>query len=97
MRIDAGAQMAREAGATMAELVHKVRQVRVLVGDISQASGEQVQGIDVVSDAAGRLDRMVVQNAAMVQQSAAATRQLHERVLRLEEAMGAYRGVRANM
>ena len=97
VRIDAGAQMAREAGATMAELVQQVRQVRVLVGDISQASAEQVQGIDVVSDAAGRLDRMVVQNAAMVQQSAAATRQLHERVLRLEEAMGAYRGVRAGM
>jgi len=97
VRIDAGAQMAREAGATMAELVHQVRQVRVLVGDISQASGEQVQGIDVVSDAAGRLERMVVQNAAMVQQSAAATRQLHERALRLEEAMVAYRGVRAAM
>ena len=64
---------------------------------ISQASGEQVQGIDVVSDAAGRLDRMVVQNAAMVQQSAAATRQLHERVLRLDAAMGAYRGARAAM
>ena len=97
VRIDAGAQRAREAGSTMAELVHKVRQVRVLVGDISQASGEQVQGIDVVSDAAGRLDRMVVQNAAMVQQSAAATRQLHERVLRLDAAMGAYRGARAAM
>ncbi len=94
-RIDAGAQMAREAGATMAELVDKVRQVRVLVGDIALASGAQVQGIDVVGDAAARLDQMVVQNAAMVQQSAAATRLLHDRVLRLEEAMGAYRGAAA--
>ena len=91
-RIESGAELARQAGENMGELVQQVRQVNQLVGEIGVASAEQAGGIDLVTQAVAELDRMAQQNAALVEQSAEAASRLHGRTQRLEAAMSAYQG-----
>jgi len=91
-RIESGAELARQAGENMGELVQQVRQVNQLVGEIGVASAEQADGIDLVTQAVAELDRMAQQNAALVEQSAEAASRLHGRTQRLEAAMSAYQG-----
>ena len=91
-RIESGAELARQAGENMGELVQQVRQVNQLVGEIGVASAEQAGGIDLVANAVAELDRMAQQNAALVEQSAEAAARLHARTQRLEAAMSAYQG-----
>ncbi len=93
-RIESGADLARQAGENMGELVQQVRQVNQLVGEIGVASAEQAGGIDLVTQAVAELDRMAQQNAALVEQSAEAASRLLVRTQRLEAAMSAYQGRR---
>ena len=75
----------------MSEIVASVQRVSDIIGEISAASGEQRDGIATVNGAVVDLDRMTQQNAALVEQSAAAAESLKEQVLRLSGVVGTFK------
>ena len=77
-QVNAGTRQVREAGATMTEIVQSVHRVETIIGEITAASGRQRDDIGQVSQAVGSLDHMTQQNAALVEQSAAAAEQLRD-------------------
>ena len=77
-QVNAGTRQVREAGATMTEIVQSVHRVETIIGAITAASGRQRDDIGQVSQAVGSLDHMTQQNAALVEQSAAAAEQLRD-------------------
>ncbi|WP_077036677.1 methyl-accepting chemotaxis protein [Pelomonas sp. KK5] len=90
-RVEAGSALVRQAGGTMAQLVERVRRVNEIVGEITTAAGEQSQGIAQVNVAVGQLDQMTQQNAALVEESSAATESLREQAERLSAVVGVFR------
>jgi methyl-accepting chemotaxis protein len=90
-KVDAGARLVGDAGATMQEIVASVQRVNDIIHEISSAAGEQSQGIVEVSGAVTQLDRMTQQNAALVEQSAAAAESLREQAGRLAQVVGGFR------
>ncbi len=77
-RVEAGSQLVASAGSTMNEIVASVQRVSDIVGEISNAAAEQSSGIGQVNSAVNDLDRMTQQNAALVEESAAAAESLKE-------------------
>jgi methyl-accepting chemotaxis protein len=90
-RVESGASLVKSAGSTMTEIVGSVKRVSDIVGEISHAAGEQSQGIGQVNTAVAELDRMTQQNAALVEQSAAAASSLKDQALRLAGAVAAFK------
>ncbi len=90
-RVDAGHAQAHEAGARMAEIVESSGRTNQLITEISAATQEQASGIHQVAAAVGNLDQMTQQNAALVEQSAAAADSLREQATRLVEAVAIFR------
>ena len=82
-RIDAGSQRVAQAGSTMNAIVEEIRRVNTLVGDITSASREQSEGIGQVNVAIAQLDQATQQNAALVEESAAAAASLRAQAERL--------------
>jgi methyl-accepting chemotaxis protein len=89
--IDAGSRLAGEAGDTIRELVRGVQRVSDIVAEITHAAAEQSQGIASVGDSVQRLDQMTQQNAALVEQSAAAAESLREQSQRLADVVATFR------
>ncbi|WP_425261389.1 methyl-accepting chemotaxis protein [Rubrivivax sp. RP6-9] len=77
-RVESGARLVADAGSTMTEIVASVQRVSDIIGDISAAAAEQSTGIAQVNGAVGQLDQMTQQNAALVEESAAAAESLRE-------------------
>ncbi len=77
-KVEIGSQQVREAGATMSEIVASVQRVSDIISEISASTVEQSQGIGNVNGAVAQLDQMTQQNAALVEQSAAAAESLSE-------------------
>jgi methyl-accepting chemotaxis protein len=75
-KVDAGSKLVETAGTTMDEIVASVQRVTDMIGAISAASAEQSSGIGHVNGAVVQLDQMTQQNAAMVEESAAAAANL---------------------
>jgi methyl-accepting chemotaxis protein len=94
-RVQTGSRLVAEAGSTMDEIVSSVQHVSDIIGRISLAAGEQSVGIGQVNDAVAGLDRMTQQNAALVEQSAAAAQSLKEEAERLSAMVGTFRIDRA--
>ncbi len=90
-KVDAGSRLVREAGEAMNDIVSQVRSVSTLIGEISAASLEQAGGIGQVSGAVAALDQTTQQNAALVEQSAAAAEGLKEQAARLSETVRVFR------
>jgi len=90
-RVQAGTQQVAEAGRAMSDIVAQVRRVNDLIAEISAATLEQTQGIGQVGDAVSQLDQVTQQNAALVEESAAAAESLSQQAARLVEAVGAFR------
>jgi methyl-accepting chemotaxis protein len=88
--IDGGAASVNEAGASMGHIVASVRQVNDIIGRISAASSEQAEGIAEVNHAVGQMDDMTQQNAALVEQAAAAAESLHEQTVNLSRAIAVF-------
>jgi methyl-accepting chemotaxis protein len=82
-KVDAGAKLVTEAGATMAEIVQQVKHVTALIGEISNATTEQTQGVSQVGDAISVLDQTTQQNTALVEESAAAAENLSKQAQEL--------------
>ena len=90
-RVEAGSRQVDAAGNTMADIVGQVRRVNDLIGEISNATQEQKQGIGQVSNAVSQLDQVTQQNAALVEQSAAAADSLSQQTRRLVDAVSRFK------
>ncbi len=90
-KIETGTQLVHGAGATMTEIVGAVQRVTSTVGEISAASVEQSQGVGQVNSSVAQLDRMTQQNAALVEESAAASQSLKEQAQRLAQSLSVFR------
>ena len=82
-KVDIGARQVDEAGASMNDIVAQVQRVGQLIGEISGATVQQSSGIGQIGDAVGALDQTTQQNAALVEQSAAAAESLSQQATRL--------------
>jgi len=90
-RVDSGTQQVQAAGATMTEIVASVQRVTDIIGEISAAAREQSEGIGVVNGSVVQLDQMTQQNAALVEESAAAAESLREQSARMAEAISVFK------
>jgi len=90
-KVEIGSKQVDNAGRTMNDIVTQVRRVTELIGIISSATHEQTSGISQVSDAVGQLDQVTQQNAALVEQSAAAADSLKQQAARLVDAVAVFK------
>lgn len=88
--VDAGAQQVARAGATMNDIVNQVRQVTALIADIGNATREQSSGIGSVSGALSDIDAATQQNAALVEESAAAAASLRDQAAQLVRTVSVF-------
>ncbi len=82
-KVESGTRQVADAGSTMTEIVASVQRVADIIGEVMTAANEQSQGIGQVNGAVTQLDQMTQQNAALVEQSAAAAESLKEQAGRL--------------
>ncbi|MBA4175799.1 MAG: hypothetical protein C0505_04450 [Leptothrix sp. (in: Bacteria)] len=87
-QVDSGSRLVADAGNTMTEIVGSVQRVSDIIGEISATAVEQSSGIGAINGAVGGLDQMTQQNAALVEQSAAAAESLKAQAGRLAEVVG---------
>ena len=90
-KVEEGTRLVAEAGSTISEIVVNAQKVSDFIGDITQAANEQSAGIGQVNQAVGQLDRMTQQNAALVEQSAAAAASLKEQANQLAGLVSTFR------
>ena len=90
-RVEAGSKLVADAGQTMGEIVGSVQRVSDIIGEITAAAAEQSDGIGQVNTAVTQLDQMTQQNAALVEQSAAAAESLKDQADRLTQVVGGFR------
>jgi methyl-accepting chemotaxis protein len=90
-RIETGSRLVTDAGKTVTDIVNSVQRVSDIIGEITGAAAEQSQGIGEVNTAVVQLDQMTQQNAALVEQSAAAAESLREQAQRLAEVVGTFK------
>ncbi|WP_050464603.1 methyl-accepting chemotaxis protein [Herbaspirillum autotrophicum] len=90
-KVDAGSVLVNDAGKTMADIVESVRSVADIIGGITVASEEQSTGIAGVNRALGQIDDITQQNAALVEQAAAAAESLQEQSDALAGAISTFR------
>jgi methyl-accepting chemotaxis protein len=88
--VEEGAALVSNAGATMGEIVSSVGRVNEILDEISHASREQSAGIEQVNRAVGEMDQVTQQNAALVEEAAAAAHSLKDQVDVLREAIGSF-------
>ncbi len=90
-KVESGSRLVANAGNTMAEIVSSVQRVSDIIGEITAAAAEQSDGIGQVNASVVQLDQMTQQNAALVEQSAAAAESLKDQASRLAEVMSIFR------
>ncbi|MDM4764451.1 methyl-accepting chemotaxis protein [Pelomonas sp. SE-A7] len=90
-RVETGAGQVAEAGRTMDDIVSQVQRVSQLISEISLASREQSQGIDQISDAVMQMDQVTQQNAALVEESAAAADSLQQQAQTLSKVVALFK------
>ena len=90
-RVDNGSRLVEQAGSTMSEVVASVRRVTDVVAEISAASHEQSDGIEQINHAIVQMDEVTQQNAALVEQAAAAAQSLQEQSVRLCETVSVFK------
>jgi len=86
-RVETGARLVQDAGTTMNEIVASVQRVTDIMGEITAAASEQSEGIGSVNQSVLQLDQMTQQNAALVEESAAAAESLKEQAQRLGQVV----------
>jgi methyl-accepting chemotaxis protein len=90
-RVEAGSRLVGEAGVTMEEVVSSVRRVNSIIGEIAVATGEQSEGIEQISDAISQMDNVTQQNAALVEEAAAAAEALQQQAASLAQAVSVFK------
>jgi len=90
-KVASGTQLVSDAGTTMDDIVNSVRKVADVIGEITTAANEQSAEIADINQSIGNLDQMTQQNAALVEQSAAAAESLREQADHLALAVAAFK------
>lgn len=90
-QVQRGSSLVEQAGQTMKEVVAAVKRVTDIMDEISAASQEQSGGIQQVSQAVSQMDQVTQQNAALVQEAAAAAASLEDQAKRLEQVVSVFR------
>ena len=90
-RVDAGTQLVDEAGKTMDDIVYSVRRVTDIMTEIAAASREQSSGIEQVNQAITQMDEVTQQNAALVEEAAAAAESMQEQVGMLVQTVDTFK------
>jgi methyl-accepting chemotaxis protein-1 (serine sensor receptor) len=90
-KVEAGSKQVNDAGAAMGEIVAQVKRVTDLIGEITSAALEQSSGIGQVNEAITQMDQVTQQNAALVEESAAAAASLKEQAGKLAEAVSVFK------
>jgi methyl-accepting chemotaxis protein len=88
--VQAGSKLVGEAGATMQEIVDSVRRVTDIMSEITSASAEQTAGIEQINEAITQMDQVTQQNAALVEQAAAASASMQEEAANLTRAVSVF-------
>jgi len=92
-KIRDGSALASEAGKTMSEVTLAVSRVTDIMAEIAAASSEQSRGIEQVNVAITQMDNVTQQNAALVEEAAAASRSMEDQGVQLNEVVGFFRVV----
>jgi methyl-accepting chemotaxis protein len=90
-KVAQGAQLVNRSGETLLEIVTSVKKVSDIIAEITAASGEQASGIDQINSAVAQMDKSTQQNAAMVEQAAAAAESMNEQARGLVDLVGFFR------
>jgi methyl-accepting chemotaxis protein len=90
-KVESGSRLVSDAGATMTEIVASVQRVSDIISEITAASVEQSQGIGQVNESVVQLDQMTQQNAALVEQAAAAASSLEQQARSLQTAVATFK------
>ncbi len=90
-KVESGARLVQDAGSTMQEIVSAVRRVSEVLGEITTAASEQAGGIQLVNDAVNSVDQMTQQNAALVEESAAAAESMRDQAGKLARTVEQFR------
>ena len=90
-KVEIGSKQVDQAGATMNEIVHAVKHVTDIMAEIAAASNEQSAGIDQVNQAITQMDEVTQQNAAMVEEAAAAAEAMHRQAEMLMNAVSIFK------
>ena len=90
-RVEQGSKLVDHAGTTMHEVVTAIRRVNDIIGEISAASSDQSSGVRQVSEAVNNMDRTTQQNAALVEEMAAAAASLKNEAEELVESVAVFK------
>lgn len=90
-RVTEGTALVNQAGTTMSEIVSATKRVTEIVGEISVASNEQSVGVGQVGEAVNQMDQVTQQNAALVEESAAAAERLKSQAQQLVQAVAVFK------
>ena len=90
-KVEEGTRLVENAGNTMTEIVSSVQRVTDIMGEISAASQEQSSGIDQVNTAITSMDEVTQQNAALVEEAAAAAESLVDQAVSLMDVVGSFK------
>ncbi|MGY4831375.1 methyl-accepting chemotaxis protein [Sphaerotilaceae bacterium SBD11-9] len=90
-KVEAGTRLVDDAGRTMGDIVAQVQKVNDLIGEISSASLQQTSGIGQIGDAVQQLDQVTQQNAALVEESAAAAESLKHQAAGLAQTVAVFK------
>jgi len=90
-KVDAGSTLVSQAGATMDEVVTSIQRVTDIMGEITSASSEQSSGIEHVNHAISQMDSVTQQNAALVEEAAAAAASLQDQAASLAQVVSIFK------
>ncbi|WEF32274.1 methyl-accepting chemotaxis protein [Pseudoduganella chitinolytica] len=89
--VDEGSRLVNDAGQTMGDIVQSIQRVTNIMGDIASASQEQTMGIGQINTAITQMDEVTQQNAALVEEAAAASQSMQEQAAHLAQVVAFFR------
>jgi methyl-accepting chemotaxis protein len=90
-KVDLGARLVDQAGSTMQAIVHSIKGVAEIMGEITAATQEQTAGIEQINQAITQMDEVTQQNAALVEEAAAAAGSLEDQAASLVETVSVFK------
>jgi methyl-accepting chemotaxis protein len=90
-RVEDGSRLVTQAGATMTEIVGSVRRVADIIGELTVSAAEQSNNVGQIGQSVSQLDNMTQQNAALVEESTAASESLREQAVQLTSAVSQFK------
>jgi methyl-accepting chemotaxis protein len=90
-KVEHGTALVGQAGSTMDEIVSNVVKVREIIGEMAVAATEQADGVAQINAAIANLDQMTQQNAALVEQGAAAASSMSDQATQLTDVVSTFK------